>query len=234
MRYVIELIARRVAGDIALSSDPGAALRKWREIFGVSQSEVAKAMGIAPSVLSDYEKGKRSPGVKFVKRFVEALIKIDEGRGHPVIKKLAGGILSFSQAIIDMREFTKPLSIDELVYLVNGMILNSIVTERPIYGYTIVDSLAAITTMSGYDFWYLMGLTSERAIVFTNVERGRSPMIAIRVAPIKPVVVILHGPRRSVDPLAIALADREHIPLILSLVSYVDEIVERFRRHSIE
>jgi len=79
-----------------------------------------------------------------------------------------------------------------------------------------------------------MGLTSERAIVFTNVERGRSPMIAIRVAPIKPAVVILHGPKRSVDPLAIVLADREHIPLVLSLASYVDEIVEKLRRHSIE
>ncbi len=234
MRYVIELIARRIAGDIALSSDPGAALRKWREIFGVSQSEVAKTMGIAPSVLSDYEKGRRSPGVKFVKRFVEAIIRIDEARGFTTIKKLAGGALSFSRAVIDMREFSKPLSVDEVITLVEGIVLNSIADDRPIYGYTIVDSITAITTMSGHDFWYLMGLTSERALVFTNVERGRSPMIAIRVAPVKPAIVIIHGPRRSVDPLAILLADRERIPLVLSLANHVEDIAEKLRSRSFE
>ncbi len=234
MRYIIELIARRIAGDIALSSDPGAALRKWREIFGVSQSEVAKTMGIAPSVLSDYEKGRRSPGVKFVKRFVEALIRIDEARGFATVKKLAGGALSFSRAVIDMREFSKPLSVDEVITLVEGIVLNSIVDDRPIYGYTIVDSITAITTMSGHDFWYLMGLTSERALVFTNVERGRSPMIAVRVAPVKPAIVIIHGPRRSVDPLAILLADRERIPLVLSLVNHVEDIAEKLRSRSFE
>ncbi len=234
MRYVIELIARRIAGDIALSSDPGAALRKWREIFSVSQSEVAKTMGIAPSVLSDYEKGRRSPGVKFVKRFVEALIKIDESRGFTTIKKLAGGALSFSRAVIDMGEFSKPLSVDEVITLVEGIVLNSIVDDRPIYGYTIVDSITAITTMSGHDFWYLMGLTSERALVFTNVKRGRSPMIAIRVAPVKPAIIIIHGPRRSVDPLAILLADRERIPLVLSFANHVEDITEKLRSRSFE
>jgi len=87
-RYVIELIARRIAGDIVWSDNVGSAMRKWREIFGTSQTDVAKIMGISPSVVSDYEKGRRTPGVKFIKRFVEALIKVDNERGWVVCKEL--------------------------------------------------------------------------------------------------------------------------------------------------
>jgi putative transcriptional regulator len=39
-------------------------MKKWRVLFGLKQSEVARKMSISPSVLSDYEKGKRrSPKV---------------------------------------------------------------------------------------------------------------------------------------------------------------------------
>ena len=40
-------------------------------------------------------------------------------------------------------------------------------------------------------------------------------MIAIRVHPVKPTVVVYHKPG-SVDSLAIKLADRENIPLVVT------------------
>ena len=52
---VREALARRIAGEIVLSRNPGATMRKWREIFGVSQTRLSKEMGLSPSVLSDYE-----------------------------------------------------------------------------------------------------------------------------------------------------------------------------------
>ncbi|MGC9010362.1 MAG: transcriptional regulator, partial [Sulfolobales archaeon] len=73
-----------------------------------------------------------------------------------------------------------------------------------------------------------MGATSERVLVFTKVSTGRSPMIAIRVAPIKPAAVVFHGGRR-IDPLAITLADKESIPLILSLSGNIEELVNGLR-----
>ena len=50
-------LAEKMAGEIALSPEPGATMRKWREEFKISQQELARHMTISPSVISDYEKG---------------------------------------------------------------------------------------------------------------------------------------------------------------------------------
>jgi predicted transcriptional regulator len=49
-------------------------------------------------------------------------------------------------------------------------------------------------------------------------------MVAIRVHPLKPYMVIIHGPQH-IDELAIRLAEVEQVPLILSKLSTVDELV---------
>ncbi|MFB6176569.1 MAG: helix-turn-helix domain-containing protein, partial [Halobaculum sp.] len=81
-------LARRIAGEITLSTDPGATLRKWRTDFGVSQTELAERMAVSSSVVSDYESGRReSPGIGFVSRVVDALLDIDEARGGDRIRQ---------------------------------------------------------------------------------------------------------------------------------------------------
>ena len=52
-----------IAGEIALSEDPGATMKKWREIFTITQVELAKYLQITVSTISDYESNRRkSPG----------------------------------------------------------------------------------------------------------------------------------------------------------------------------
>ena len=228
MDYVIEIIGKRIAGDIVWSNDVSAALRKWRSIFRVSQSELAKALGVAPSVINNYEKGKRTPGAKFVKRYVEALLRIDAERGWLVARDLMKSININPLAIIDIGEYDSPVKLDDIIFVTKGILLNSVFQIKPLYGYTIIDSINAIQVLSGNEFIQIMGATSERVLVFTKVSTGRSPMIAIRVAPIKPAAVVFHGGRR-IDPLAIALADKESIPLILSLSSNVEELINGLR-----
>ncbi|MHA2315052.1 MAG: helix-turn-helix domain-containing protein [Candidatus Hermodarchaeia archaeon] len=47
-------------------------MRKWREQFGVAQHDLAKQLGISPSVISDYESGRRkSPRVDTIRKFAE-------------------------------------------------------------------------------------------------------------------------------------------------------------------
>ena len=48
----------KIAGEIALSADPGKTIKKWREEFGISQHELADNVGISHSVISDYESGR--------------------------------------------------------------------------------------------------------------------------------------------------------------------------------
>ena len=225
MQAASRALARRIAGDIVMSDNPGLAMRKWREIFAVSRNEVARRMGIKPTVISDYERGRRVPGARFIKRFVEALIEIDAERGWPVVKRLSKHLSVEERGVLALRELSEGIRFDELVSAVDGVLLSSHTVER-VYGYTVLDSLEAIEVFDGNEFIYIMGVTSERALIFTRVSTGRSPMIAVKVAPIKPAVVVIHGTKR-VDPLAIRLAESEKIPFILSTLKTVDELMRR-------
>ena len=106
-------LAKNIAGEITIAEEPSSVIRKWREIFQTSQSELAKAMDISPSVISDYESGRRkSPGTQFIKNLIEALIKKDEERGGKTIRRFT--IQTKSDAILGMREFAKPIDASKL------------------------------------------------------------------------------------------------------------------------
>ncbi len=51
-------------------------------------------------------------------------------------------------------------------------------------------------------------------------------MIAVKISPFKPRIVILHGIRGDVDPLAVGLARSEGIPLAVSKLETQDEVVD--------
>jgi transcriptional regulator, XRE family len=50
-------LAEKIAGEVTLSDDPGATLRKWRTEFEIAQADLADALEVSPSVVSDYEGG---------------------------------------------------------------------------------------------------------------------------------------------------------------------------------
>ncbi|MEM1533977.1 MAG: helix-turn-helix domain-containing protein [Nitrososphaerota archaeon] len=228
----IESVKVKIAGEIATSKSPGITMKKWRQLFGEKQRDVAARMGVAPSVLSDYEQGKRSPGIKFVKRYVESLITLDLEKGGANIRHYSDYPRSRHKAILDMREFSIPITINKLTEAINGVYLwRSRGREQEVYGYTVVDSIAAIRYMDSTEFIQLFGLTSMRVLIFTSVSTGRSPLVAVRVYPLKPMAVALHGPAspEKVDKLAVELAEFSGIPLILSMSKSVKDLIEALR-----
>ena len=62
-----EELARRIVGEVVLSQQSGTTLRKWREIFSITTSNLAEKIGVSPSVVSDYEASRRSPGTMLMK-----------------------------------------------------------------------------------------------------------------------------------------------------------------------
>jgi putative transcriptional regulator len=203
----------KIAGDVVASTDPGRALRAWRDKLGIRQVALAKSLAISASVLSDYESGRRpSPGVQFVKRYVDALVELDESKER-VVSKLVSG--EKDEAILSIGEFQTPVNASDLVRAVRGKVLAGDDRAVRLYGYTVVDSIKTIYALSGYDFYKIFGATTERALVFTKVGIGRSPLVAIRVSQLKPRVVVVHGPR-ELDSLAVDLARREGMVLVLS------------------
>ncbi|MEM0173030.1 MAG: helix-turn-helix domain-containing protein [Sulfolobaceae archaeon] len=216
MKYVIEIVAKKIIGDIVWSEKPGVEMKKWREIFKVSQNEVAKVMGISSSVIADYERGKRTPGSLFVKKFVNALIDIDSRRDYAIVKELAKAYTLNLPYIEDMSDFERPVNAYEIVKAVDGIIPTSNFDPNlKVYGYILVDSIKTITTLSGLEFYQFLSFSLGRAVILTEVNTGRSPMIALKIAPLKPSLVVLHKPLRM-DPLALYLAEREQINLVIA------------------
>jgi len=207
-------LMEKIAGEIALSEKPGQTIRKWRETFHISQQELARYLGISPSVISDYESGRRkSPGVATVKKFVEAFIQIDERSGGKVVSMYTYG--DSLEAVYSIGEFLVGVSGDEFVKVIGGRNLTKIPLSREIYGYSVIDSVKAITTLGSQDYLKIYGWSSERALIFTEVKFGRSPMIAVRAHPLKPAMVVYLRPD-NVDPLAVKLAELERLPLIVT------------------
>jgi putative transcriptional regulator len=215
-------LAEKMAGEITLSDKPGETLKKWRVNFEVSQSDLAAYLSISPSVISDYESGRRkSPGILIISKIVDSLLDIDEQRGYVKTKAyeslFKGGILA--NAVYDIHEYLAPLSVTELIKSIEGSVVYTpgVDFEKKLYGYTIVDGLNAILDLSSNEFQRLYGWSTERAMIFTNITTGRSPMVALRVTSLKPAAVVLHGlEEEKVDQLAIKIAELERIPLIVT------------------
>ncbi len=216
----------KIAGNVVASPDPGRALKAWREKLGIRQVLLAREMKISPSVLSDYESGRRpSPGVQFVRKYVEALVRLDEAKGR-VVSKLVSN--ERDAAILAIGEFQTPVPASQILRAVDGRVLVGNESSANLYGYTVLDSIKTIYALSGYDFYRIFGATTERALIFTKVGTGRSPMVAIRASPLKPRMVVIHGPR-ELDPLALELARREGIILALSGSRSEEEIISSLK-----
>lgn len=218
-------VMERVAGDIVLSRNPAKAIRKWREEFNISQNVLAREMNVSQSVISDYESGRRkSPGAHVIRKIVEGLIAADERSGGRKLRDL--GLTEMPDGVISSREIRDGVHASRLMKMLRAKNLTpSLSLLRDVYGCTIIDSLTAITSLTFYDYYKIYGSTSARALMFTNVRSGRSPMVAVRVYPLKPAMVIYIQPE-GVDHLAVRLAEIDDVILCTSDLK-LNEIVKR-------
>jgi putative transcriptional regulator len=192
-------LAEKIAGEIALSDDPGATLRKWRTDFEIAQTDLADELEVSPSVVSDYESGRRdNPGIGVIRRLVTALLDVDERRGGTHIRQhsrvLSAGF--DSDVVLDLREYAANLPL-ERYYEAIGAEQLAAGDRDTVAGHTVIDSIAAIQRFSSDEFYNLYGRSTNRALVFTNVTRGESPIVALRVVNPTPNAVVLHGLERE-------------------------------------
>ncbi len=184
-----------MAGEVALSDEPGATLRKWRTEFDIVQADLAAELDVSPSVVSDYESGRRdNPGIRVVRRVIEALLDIDERSGGEHVRQHARVLSAGLDADVvhDLREYAVDVGL-ERVYDAAGATELVRGDSDTVAGHTVIDSIAAITRLSAEEFYRLYGQSTNRALVFTNVTRGESPLVAMRVVNPTPDLVVLHG-----------------------------------------
>ena len=220
-------LTKKIAGEVVLSDDPGSVLRKWREELKISQLDIARHLKVSPSVISDYESGRRSsPGSKMIKRLVEAMLEIDMESGRRFSIRYEE---SFSEVIPSIRELPSGIRQSAFLKTIEGRLLTRRAPQsKPLYGYTVIDSIKAITTLDASDYLRIFGTSSERALIFTGVTFGRSPMVAIRAQPLKPALVVYVRPE-NVDALAVKLAELSNISLARTELDS-DELIKRLER----
>jgi putative transcriptional regulator len=226
-----QALARRIAGEIILSNDPGATMKKWRHLFGISQMHLSDKMLLSSSaVISDYESGRRkSPGTRFVRRFVKTLLAIDQERGGLFTKEFANLTRPPSAAILDIREFPLPVAVDRFCKAIKGRIVACPEEiTREIRGYTIIDTQTATETLSGLELFHIFGATTERALIFTNIDHALIPACAVRFSALKPLVSVYHG--TPPNEMGIKLAECDNTALIYTEAPDAAHLMKALRR----
>ena len=228
-----ERFAKGIAGEIVLSSEAGKVIKKWRNVFKIPQRRLADEMKIMPSVISDYENGRRkSPGIKVIKRIVEAMISVDGKAGGKITQEFITlpSRAPLSDALLDMKEFSAPMDVKEFCKIIEApIIVRNDLIDNKIYGYSVIDSLKAIIELSPIDMVKLYGLTSKRALIFTGTRSGRSSMIAIKVTNLRPGLIVLQGSEK-LDDLAKRIAELEGIPLGITKIKDKDMLLKTLKK----
>src|SRR5256886_7873900 len=144
--YIVPILARtmqfplreKIAGEIALSEQPGKTMRKWREELRITQTDLAHHMRVSPSVISDYEAGRRtSPGIKTIHRLVDALLEIDQRTGQKLSKRFE----EHSDVIPSMRDWSVGMRAGDFLRRIDGKLLTQkLNTRRLVNGYTVIRS----------------------------------------------------------------------------------------------
>lgn len=233
----MDKLSINIAGEIALSKDPGSSMKKWREIFGISQVNLANHLKISSSTLSDYEGGRRkSPGIGVVSKYINALMEVDRKAGSKVLSQLQKDVEPVIESF-EVHEFSSSIpAIDfakkiDAVTLANGSKLKN----TKIYGFTLIDSIKFILDVPVHDYFKVYGKTPGRALIFQKVEYGRSPLIASKISrfnsDLKPSIIVLHSDKKpeEIDVLAIKIAESEKIPLLLTSKP-VNDILYTFKK----
>lgn len=225
----MEKFAVKIAGEIALSDTPGKTMKKWREIFEITQADLGKYLKISASTISDYEGDRRdSPGIKVIKRFVDALIEMDSRKGGQISQRfredVEGGVF------YEVHEFATSITADNFTKIIDGkaVVNEDVLAEKKLYGFTLLDSIKVIVEMPYSEFPKLFGASPERAFIFTKVSTGRSPLVVVRVSQMKPSMVVLHR-IDSVDKLALKIAQKERIPIVTTKLG-INELMERLKK----
>ena len=224
-------LAEKMAGEITLSDSPGHALKKWRMNFEIAPGVLSERLGVSPSVISDYESGRRkSPGTAVVGKIVDTLLTTDEETGGKHIEKYSTMLFSAVEddVIYDLHEYGSPVPLNDFSDAIECTLLWGSI-DQTLFGYTVVNSLNAIMQLSSDEFNRIYGWSTERALVFTNVSTGKSPMVAIRVTPFKPRCVVLQGIEAAdVHPIVEKMAERDRITVLCTSMD-VDKIVSTLR-----
>lgn len=229
----VEKLSKYIAGEIALSENPGEAMKKWRDLFGVSQTQLAAQIGVSPSMISDYESGRRKhPGSSTIKKFVEALIGLDENKGFRVVRSFAKIFVESPPGVVlETCRLKNPVTGRDVVKTVAGeVVTNEELLTGGIHGYMVVDTNRLLLLGSEEVNLVLAG-SKGWALILTNVENPGPVLAVVRVLGVQPGLVVLQSlSDLSLDELSIKMSELGGFPLVVSKHVGVEKMLKALRR----
>ncbi len=163
----INKLKQEIAGEIAVASNVSNVLKKWQNIFEISQKTLAREMKITSSTLSDYENERRqNPSIQFVLKFVNALINTDAKHNAHILKKL---ISVQSLNGFETKEFKKAIKIRHTEGLKEFVQINTKNPNEPMYGITIIEQ-EYLQNTEFQDTGKLFGKTNKRIFYFCSAR----------------------------------------------------------------
>ncbi|MFB6283475.1 MAG: helix-turn-helix domain-containing protein [Halobacteria archaeon] len=229
-------LKEKIAGETVLSDEPGGTLKKWRKDFGIAQNQLSEVLDVSSSVISDYEGGRRdSPGTGVIKGYIQAMMEIDRRNGSRNIRRyrriLGAGFEG--DAVKELKEYQDEVPLDSFLGAIKARTVRS-GGGNAVRGYTLIDSVEAISSLSHTEFTELYGWSTDRALIFTDINRGESPLVAIRVTQLKPNAVVFHGIHETrLSDLAPELAEAEDVHLSITNLP-LDDIKDSLRSLDVE
>jgi len=227
-----EVVAKKIAGDIVVSPEPGKTIQKWRNVFKVTQKDLARAIGVTPSVISDYENSRRrNPGIFIINKIAGALINLDEQKGGYIIHEFVSTPDKTTKisSLLGFAEFHKGVSVKEFCKIIDATLVTNLdLVNNKIYGYSIIDAVKAILEFPSAQLLQMYTLTNNKAVIFLGTHRGRSSMIALKASNLKPSLVVFQTPQ-PLDDLARRISELEGIPVATTKQS-TECILERLKK----
>lgn len=225
-------LANKIAGELVFSADVGKSIQKWRTNLRISQRELAGRMKIGPSVVSDYESGRRkSPGARMIRKIVECMLLIDFEKRQAL--SLAGAMplseSAIDENIITLVPFSGPKSVEEVARNTEGSIVAGEKSKKTVSdGCVVIDSLGK-ENLSFSDLRKICDSCHGKASVFTKPSDGCSVIITSKIVGIYPSCVIFYGVKDLIElsSIALSIADSEGIPVIISSIQSKDLFLKR-------
>ncbi len=235
-------LLRFIAGDIASNEKYGIVMKKWRNLFNITQSRIAKEMNVKQSVISDYENNRRaSPGINIIRSYVLALIKIAK-KEHPreyneLLKSLN---IDEERASLYRGEFKTELNNKRIMKLFNATQVIAPKEEYKFKEFVFFSKniSSIVTNQPSYKLLKELKSNTNRLFIFSNVKSGQIPLITITLlSKINhtdlPKLILFQSNKFKISNLAKRIAKSNNISIMITKMNNED-ILELLRMNSEE
>jgi putative transcriptional regulator len=174
-----------ILGDIAANENYGLVMKKWRELFNITQSRIAKELQIKQSVISDYENNRRkSPGIEFIRKYTQSLINIGKKERKKEYETIIEDLgLKKEVNKLFAGEFKTKIGSKEVINLLNGTQILAQPSQSSFQNYLFFsDKITNIVTKQpSYKLLKDLKSKKETVYIFSHVRTGKVPLILLKM-----------------------------------------------------